>query len=331
MVTQMRITRLKPQKGVALITVLMILAIMVTIAATMTGRLTLSLKRTEGLSFAQKVYWYGQASADLGRMILDQDFADSEVISLDQVWATPDMVFPLENGNLAGQLSDQRGCFNINAVGLQDKGNSPAAPVIQFRALLEAIGVNDYSAEMIAESTRDWIDENDKSDASQGAEDSVYQGRAVPHLAANNLMVDISELRAVQGVGQRTYEKIKPYLCAVPSQEQLINVNTVPQDQPEILYAMFKDEFNLPVSDFIELLEDRPTSGWNSVNDFFAHKIFSDITVSAITKKQFTVTSDFFRLDGLVEYEDRLMRIQLLFEIESKKAKVIRYQSGGFK
>jgi len=48
-------------------------------------------------------------------------------------------------------------------------------------------------------------------------------------------------------------------------------------------------------------------------------------------KKQFEVTSDFFKLDGLVEYEDRLMRVQLLFEIESKKAKVIRYQSGGFK
>lgn len=324
-------TNCNQQKGIALITVLMILAIMVTIAATITGRLTLSLKRTEGLSFSQKVYWYGQASADLGRMILDQDFSDSEVVSLDQIWATPDMIFPLENGNLAGQISDQRGCFNINAVGLQDKGNSPAAPVIQFQALLESIGVSDYKAEMIAESTRDWIDENDESDASQGAEDSFYQGRAVPHLAANNLMVDISELRAVQGMGQKIYEKVIPYLCAVPSQEQLINVNTVLQDQPEILYAMFKDDFNLPVSDFIELLEDRPVSGWSSVNNFFSHNIFSNITPSAVFKKQFEVTSDFFKLDGLVEYEDRLMRVQLFFEIENKKAKVIRYQSGGFK
>ena len=108
----------KKQGGLALITVLMILAIMVTIATTMTGRLTLALKRTEGLTFSQKVYWYGQAAADLGRMILNEDFANSNVISLDQIWATPDMVFPLDDGNIAGQIQDFRSCFNVNAVGL---------------------------------------------------------------------------------------------------------------------------------------------------------------------------------------------------------------------
>ncbi len=257
----MAVVNKKKQGGIALITVLMILAIMVTIAATMTGRLTLSLKRTEGLTFSQKVYWYGQASADLGRMILDQDFADSEVVSLDQIWATPDMVFPLDNGNLAGQIKDQRSCFNVNAVGLQDQGNTPAVPVSQFQYLLEAIGLNDYKAEMVAESTRDWVDPDDKSDAAQGAEDSFYQGRSVAHLAANNLMVDISELRAVQGVGQKVYEKIAPYLCAVPSQDLIINVNTVSVEQPEILYALFKREHDLTVSDFQKLLDDRPTSG----------------------------------------------------------------------
>ncbi len=42
-------TRYHKQRGIALITILMILAIMVTIASTMTGRMTSSLLRTEGL------------------------------------------------------------------------------------------------------------------------------------------------------------------------------------------------------------------------------------------------------------------------------------------
>ncbi|MFT6985739.1 MAG: general secretion pathway protein K [Psychromonas sp.] len=321
----------KKQSGIALITVLMILAIMVTVASTMTGRLTLSLKRTEGLIFSQKVYWYGQAAADLGRMILNQDFADSDVVSLDQIWATPDMVFPLENGNLAGQIKDQRSCFNVNAVGLADQGNTPAIPVTQFQYLLEAIGLNDYSAEMIAQSTRDWIDKDSKSDAAQGAEDSFYQSRSVAHLAANSLMVDISELRAVQGVGQKTYEKIAPYLCALPSVDQTINVNTVGIEQPEILYALFKKEHSLSVSDFRKLLEDRPTSGWNSVSAFLANGLFNGLPVSAALKKQLSVSSDFFQLNGIVEFEERLRIVNILFQIEAKKAKVIRYQSGGFK
>ena len=329
----MAVASKQKQSGIALITVLMILAIMVTIAATMTGRLTLSLKRTEGLMASQKVYWYGQAAADLGRMVLNQDFADSKTVSLDQRWATTGMVVPLENGNFAGEIKDQRGCFNINAIAEQDQNNTPAVPVTQFQDLLEVIGLESYKAEMIAQSTRDWIDKDDKTGPLQGAEDSFYQGNAVPYLAANNLMVDISELRAMQGVGKKTYERISPYLCAIPATNQKINVNTVSVEQAEILYALFKHQPNvsLKLSDFKALLEDRPTSGWNSINDFFANGLFSGLTFAADFKKQFSVTSDFFQLNGVVEFDQRRLAIKYLFAIDDKKASVIRYQSGGFK
>ena len=321
----------KKQGGLALITVLMILAIMVTVAATMTGRLTLSLKRTEGLTFSQNVYWYGQAAADLGRLILNDDLADSDVISLDQIWATPDMVFPLDNGHIAGQIKDFRSCFNINAVALKAKTNKPDAAVKQLQTLLEAIGLNEYNAEMIAQSARDWIDENKRSDGAQGAEDSFYQGRTVAHLAANNLMVDISELRAVQGVDKEAYEKIAPYLCALPSQEQKIDVNTVSVEQPEILYALFKADYNLSIADFKTLLQDRPVSGWNSINNFLASSLFTQLNIDETLKKQLSVSSDFFQLNGVAEFEERLLAVKILFQIKGKKANVIRYQSGGFK
>lgn len=321
----------KEQRGVALITVLMILAIMVTIAATMTGRLTMSLKRTEGLIFSQKVYWYGQASAELGKKILDQNFSDSSVVSLDQLWAIPNMVFPLENGKIGGSMRDLRSCFNVNALQLPDQGGTPAVPVRQFQNLLEALGVSEYGAQMIAESTRDWIDEDDSNDAALGAEDSFYQARGVPHLTANNLMTDISELRSIQGVGPKTYEKIVPYLCAVPSREQKINVNTVDIEQAEILYAVFKDELNISIENLQNLLQDRPISGWANVDEFFAMPIFQELIISAPLKTQLSVSSDFFQLNGITEFADRLLAIDLTFQVSAKIAKVIRYQSGGLK
>ena len=324
-------TARQKQQGIALITVLMILSIMVTIAATMTGRLTLSLKRTEGLVFSQSVYWYGQAAGDFGRMILNQDIADSDVISLDQNWALPEMVFPLENGMIAGEFKDMRSCFNLNAIATKDKGNIRATAVVQLQALLEAVGINDYSAETIAESARDWVDSDDKSSASQGAEDSTYQARSVPHLAGNNLMVDISELRAVQDVGQQVYQRISPYLCAIPSTNQKINVNTVAVEDAVIIFALFKRDLDLPLSSVTDLLEDRPTSGWDSVDDFLASSMFGSLTVSDEIKKQLSVTSEYFQLNGTAEFEDRLTAVQLLFQVDNKKAKVIRYQSGGLK
>ncbi|PKG40074.1 type II secretion system minor pseudopilin GspK [Psychromonas sp. Urea-02u-13] len=319
------------QRGIALITVLMILAIMVTIASTMTGRLTLSLKRTEGLIFSQSVYWYGQAAGDFGRMVLNQDFADSDVVSLDQNWALPEMVFPLENGSITGEFKDLRSCFNLNALGVKDKGTIRATPVTQFQALLEGIGINDYAAEMIAESARDWVDKDDQSNAAQGAEDSIYQARSVPHLAGNNLMVDVSELRAVQGVGQKVYDRIAPYLCAIPTVDQKININTVKVEQAAVLYALFERDFNLALSDFTKVLEDRPVSGWNNVDDFLALSIFSESKPSAEIKAQLSVSSEYFQLNGKAEFEDRIIAVQLLFQMDEKKAKVIRYQSGGLK
>ncbi|WP_435235970.1 type II secretion system minor pseudopilin GspK [Psychromonas sp. PT13] len=311
----------KPQKGFALVTVLMILAIMVTVAATMTGRLTLSLKRTEGITFSQKVYWYGQAAAELGRMVLDEDFADSDVVSLDQIWATPDMIFPLDNGHIAGEIKDLRSCFNVNAV-IDETSEA------QFETLLNTLDIEDYSAETVAQSTLDWVDDDDESDSSQGAEDSYYEGLKVPHLTANASMTDLTELRAVQGVTKDVYEQIKPYLCAVPSIEQAINVNTIKVDQAEILYAIFNDE-DLTVDDFTALLEERPTSGWSDVDEFLDSSLFDDITVESAVKSQLAVTSEFFEFDGIAEFEDRIQVFKFLFYIESEKASVIRYQSGG--
>jgi general secretion pathway protein K len=319
------------QSGVALITVLMIVAIMVTIAATMTGRLSQSLKRTEGITFAQKVYWYGQAAAGLGKMILEDDFSDSSIVSLDQVWATQGMIFPLEEGSIAGEMKDLRSCFNVNAVGLADKDNVRAVPVQQLQTLLEALDISSYDAETIAESTRDWVDSDDQSNASQGAEDSFYAARVVPHLAANSLMVDISELRSVQGVSADIYDKVSPYLCAIPSKEQKINVNTVSFEQAEILFALFKNEFPVTVSELQEWLEDRPTSGWASVDEFLNVSLFDDLEASSPIKQQLSVESEFFQLNGIAEFSDRLLAVDLVFQINAKKAKLIRYQSGGFK
>lgn len=317
------------QRGVALITVLMILAIMVTIAATMTGRMTASLQRTEGLSFSQKVFWYGQASVEFSRMILNKDFADSSVVSLDQMWATPEMVFPVDEGNIAGNLKDFRSCFNINALALANKGDKRALPVSQFQALLEALEIEPYTAELIAESTRDWIDKNETVDAAQGAEDRTYEARGVPYLTANNLMVDISELRAVQGVSSYVYERINPYLCALPVSDQRINVNTVDVNQAEILYAIFQPQFDFSKEDFKSLLEDRPVSGWSSTNDFFASALLSDKSIPEDIKAQLSVSSEFFQLYGIAELDDRLMALKLLFKIENKKATTVRFQYAG--
>jgi general secretion pathway protein K len=85
------------------------------------------------------------------------------------------------------------------------------------------------------------------------------------------------------------------------------------------------------VDDFKTLLEERPASGWNNVNDFLANSLFAQLTVNNSLKKQLSVSSDFFQLHGLVTFAERLLAVKILFQVKAKKANMIRYQSGGFK
>ena len=319
----------KKQAGIALITVLMILAIMVTIASTMTGRMTSSLLRTEGINYSEKIYWYGQATIEFSRMILESDFEDSEVISLDQTWATPDLVFPVDEGTITGNIVDYRSCFNINALSVEEEDDSEPLALTQFKLLLEGLEVEDFSIDVIAESTRDWLDNNDTVDESEGAEDRYYEAQNVPHLAANNLMVDISELRSVQGVTGDIYAHIKKHLCALPTSEQLINVNTVKQDKAEVLYALFPEELGLSIEDFQDLLDDRPASGWSSVEEFLENDLLTDKIIPEDVQSQLSVTSDYFELYGSAEFDDRTIVLKSLFKVEDEEATTVRFQFAG--
>ena len=342
----------RKQRGVALLTVLMILSIMIAVAVTMTGRLTKSIKLTEGLIVSQSAYWYGQAAAEMSVLALNDDFKDSEIVSLDQKWANPNLYFPLQNGSVAGSFKDMRSCFNVNALRKSDAvktppgtapappgtapappstNNDPAIVLTEFKLLLTELGINSEQAKIIADSTRDWVDNNNQTGGSQGAEDSYYQGLGVPYLAANKMMVDISELRAVRGVGQKTYDVIKPFLCAIPVTDQKIDVNTVSTKQPEILYALFGKNSQLSIDLFKQVLAKRPVSGWSSVDQFLAEPLLAQFKATAKLKKQLAVTSDFFQLNGIIKFEERILAVNLLFKIDAKKAKIIRYQSGGFK
>jgi general secretion pathway protein K len=319
----------RKQSGIALITVLMILAIMVTIAATMTGRMTASLLRTEGLNYSEKIYWYSQATVEFSRMILESDFEDSEVVSLDQTWATPDLAFPVDEGTITGNIVDYRSCFNINALSVEEEDDTEPLALTQFKLLLTALEVDDSSIDIIAESTRDWVDSNDIADESEGAEDRYYEAQNVPHLTANNLMSDISELRSVQGVTGDIYESIKKHLCALPTSEQLINVNTVRQDKAEVLYALFPEELDLSVEDFQDLLDDRATSGWSSVDEFLESDLLSDKVIPEDVQSQLSVTSDYFELYGSAEFDDRTIVLKSLFKIEDEEATTVRFQFAG--
>ncbi len=107
----------RQQKGVALIVVLLIVALVTILATQMSNRLQLNIARTMNLKDNNQAYWYALGAEQFAKKSLRTLIQTTpNNINLGQPWAEP-FEFPLENGFIRAKLEDLQACFNLNAVG----------------------------------------------------------------------------------------------------------------------------------------------------------------------------------------------------------------------
>ncbi|QUM91038.1 type II secretion system minor pseudopilin GspK [Moritella sp. 36] len=317
------------QRGIALLTVLLILAVMVIIASNMSSRLQLELRRTSNIMTHQQALWYAYGAEALVEKGLKQALKDDDTINLDQYWATEGMMYPVENGLIGGQVFDMQACFNVNAVtGEDDKNGQAPLKVRLFRNLLEQLDLEVYDAEQLSDALRDWIDTDTNVVSSYGVEDAYYESLDYPYQAGNQRLINVSELRAIKGFNQAVYRKVRPYLCALPTADLKINVNTIVIDKPEILAGLFAGQLSLDVAKTI--LEERPNGGWKTKADFLALPLLAGIKLDTEEQAVFDITSGYFVALLQAEFASATMKVESLFKAESKDSVyVIRRQFGG--
>ncbi len=144
-------------------------------------------------------------------------------------------------------------------------------------------------------------------------------------------MADVSEWRAVHGVTQEMFEKISPFLCAVPSDRLLINVNTLTEDDAPVLSAIFHP--NLSVDQAKTLISSRSAvDGWPDVASFMAEPALSGISKEDKERLQsyFDVRSRFFELDTEITLDSTTLRLRALLQRDDNgEVTVIRRRFGG--
>jgi len=316
------------QRGIALLTVLLILAVMVVIASNMSSRLQLELRRTSNAMTHQQALWYAYGAEALVEKGLKQALKDDSTINLDQYWAAEGMIYPVENGQIGGQVFDLQACFNVNAVTGPDKDAQAPLAVRQFRNLLEQLELDAYEAEQLSDALRDWIDADTNVVSSYGVEDAYYESLNYPYQAGNQRLLSATELRAIKGFNQVTYRKVRPYLCALPTSTLKVNVNTIAVDKAEILAGLFSGKLSLDLAKSI--LEERPSGGWENTTDFWALPMLADIKMSSEEKSVFDVKSSYFVALLQAEFDSATIKVESVFKAESKDSVyVIRRQFGG--
>jgi len=317
----MRRSRYQKQRGIALIVVMLIVALVVIIAANMTGRLQLLMSRSINQQTIQQGMWSALAGEQLVYKVLEQDYKDNnDSVHLSQLWAREGMVFPIGAGMLSGEVQDLHSCFNLNALAKVDNhvSNQQSTVQKQFEILLRTIEVENYTAELLASTIKDWVDSDSQMTGSLGAEDATYRAKIVPYLSPNSAMVNITELMAVEGMTGALYRQIRPYVCVVPSQDLTLNVNTIKPEHAALLTAAFNDR--LSVDDAKSLLGARDDEGFNDINEFLtATEVTALGTLTNEVKAQFQITSTNFRALLTYSAEQQEFTLQSVFQRDDQE------------
>jgi general secretion pathway protein K len=217
----------KRECGIALITVLLIVALAVSTAAFMAWQQQLEVRRMENLRDQAQAGAIARAAVDWARAILADDARDNNVDHLDENWATALKVLPVEQGQIAGGITDQQGLFNLNNL---SRGEEDIAA---FRRLLNLLRLPTE----LADAAADWVDANTELRQPGGAEDAYYLSLEPPYRAANRPLSGVDGLFRVKGFDRETVEKLRPFVTALP-QPTPVNVNTAPA---EVLAAFFPE------------------------------------------------------------------------------------------
>ncbi|RUO70906.1 type II secretion system minor pseudopilin GspK [Pseudidiomarina salinarum] len=263
---------MKQQRGVALIIVMLVVALVSVIAVNMSGRMQTSVVRTANFQEAEQAYWYALSAEEIVKDLLLTELKDADgVVHRQQQWYLQSQnaqLYPVEGGAIGGVIRDLQACFNLNALKTAPEDqNLLTRRKAQLRMLMtEAMEEPDsYTIDVVVDSLADWLDEDSELGGSYGAEDADYESLRFPYRAANGMMTHISEFRLVRGVSQALFLELKPYICVLPRDSKLqINVNTVEDDQSALLYAVTLGAMSL--SDAAGFLQNRPESGYDSLD-----------------------------------------------------------------
>jgi general secretion pathway protein K len=204
------------QRGVALITAIVLVAIATVLAVHIGTRASLDLRRTTGLISLDQGWHVALGAEAWAIQVLRDDREDSQTDDLSEPWAQPLPPLPVDGGEVRGALEDMQGRFNVNNLVVHDPTTNALevdeVSIARFERLLTFAGADPRWARILA----DWLDADTVPGFPEGAEDGTYLAQNPPYRAANGPVTTATEMLALPGMTLEEYERIRPYVAALP-------------------------------------------------------------------------------------------------------------------
>ncbi len=273
------------ERGVALITAMLITALATMVAANLAWDNALDVRRTMVLLNRDQAIQVALGAESWIISILHQDLEDSETDHLGEIWASELPGLPIDGGEVFGAVVDLQGRFNVNNL-IDENGAVHEESLQQFQRLLLAIGLDPRFAGIAA----DWLDSDIDPLFPDGAEDSIYTGMIPPYLTANQSLSSISELAALDGMDKLTFNALAPHISALPGRTR-INVNTA---TGAVLQSL---DQNMTLADVENLITERKSGGFTDLQNSFASLVTPDVI------NQLEESTQYFQLKVVVRID----------------------------
>ena len=273
------------ERGIALITVLLVVAIASALASHIVWRQQVWTRQVENLRDAAQGQAVARAGVDWAGLILAEDRRRNQVDHLNESWATP-VAVPVEYGRASGALADMQGRFNLN--NLVRDGQVSLDDVAAFQRLLILLELPPELADALV----DWLDADGLPHGSHGAEDAWYLALDPPGHAANQPLADVAELSLLRGYTHDIVARLAPHVAALPGFTP-VNVNTA---TAPVLAALLPA---LTLEQARRLVAERG-DGWRSPEALRAE--LGPAQWAGAREAALTAASDYFQLTLEVEF-----------------------------
>lgn len=281
---------MKVQRGVAVITVLLALAIAVLISSEVIMRVYTGMKRSQNHFDSQQAMQYALGGEAWARQRLAMDLEkDKKQLQIDhfrEEWAMPAQKLEIEGGSLEIEIYDMQSRFNLNNL-IDENGIIVQEQARLFNNLLAYLGITTTYTDMAAR----WASYADDTD-------NLYDSEKFPYRAANTQFGSVSELRQLRDMEMSDYQKMMPFLSALPDPVK-ININTASEP---VLAALVGSgtQTHERIMQFIQRRAEQE-NGFNSPGIFISMMGIQDNELAELL----SVNSEYFEVRVVAEYNGR--------------------------
>ena len=302
------------ERGVAVITALLLTTLAISIVASLFWQQQVQVRSMENQRLHLQTKWILRGALDWSTLVLFQDGIDHrDYTSLDQVWATPLAETRLDqyverqrvegetfDASLSGNITDACSRYNLRNLGMSRGLPDPQQQVI-FRRLLNNLQLDQGLALRIA----NFVAAGLPATMDEG-NDPTKQTQAAPVTGAPVKILQVEDLLSVRGVTPAIVERLRPFVTVLPEKTP-VNVNTAPA---EVLAAVVPD---MSVSEANTLIVRRKQAAWRGLN-YFETEIGDNRKPAQDTA---SVRSDWFFVDSRIRLDRAALDAQALIHRSS--------------